>query len=342
MGPSDSCTRVLTTIHVLKNLQQPVLSKYTQKKLGILLLSYLHWRVHITTAEATDFQKAEKLKSLMAPHPLIFDGVCRPMVGPPCHFQLAEGAVPLAMRGSQPVAIPLLPKRKKELDTLGEQLIIPKDVDPTAWVHPIVIAPKKDGGIRVCVDFTPLNAFIIRPKFETATPYQAIRSIPAGMRFFTVINALKGYHQVPLDDAPAELTTFSTPFGRYMYRRLPFGICYAGDDYSRRISVVFADYNVQQVLQRAADNQIAINTSKIEFAHPSVLFGGYILSSTGFRPNPELLSATNQLPTPTNISEVRAFHGLCQQMGNFSTSLAAALSPLFPLLKTNYKWDNAA
>lgn len=75
------------------------------------------------------------------------------------------------MRGSRPVAIPLLPKLKAELDSLEDQLIISKVVDPTAWVHPIVIAPKKDGGIRVCVDFTHLNSFIIRPKFETATPF---------------------------------------------------------------------------------------------------------------------------------------------------------------------------
>jgi hypothetical protein len=255
----------------------------------------------------------------------------------------------------------LLPKLKAELDSLEEQQIICKVTEPTAWVHPMVIAPKKDGGIRVCVDFTPLNAFIVRPTFETATPFQAVRSIPAGMRFFTVIDALKGYHQVPLDDESATMTTFSTPFGRYMYRRLPFGVCHAGDDYSRRVSAVFDDIPncrriiedilifsetyeehislVQQVFQRAADNQIAINTGKIQFAQPSVLFGGYILSNTGFQPNPELLSAISRFPTPTNITEMRAFHGLCQQMGNFSDNLAAALAPLSPLLKKNFQWE---
>jgi hypothetical protein len=54
------------------------------------------------------------------------------------------------------------------------------------------------------------------------------------------------------------------------------------------------------VFQRAADNQIAINTGKIQFAQPSVLFGGYILNNTGFQPNPELLSAISRFPTPTS------------------------------------------
>ena len=96
---------------------------------------------------------------------------------------------------------------------------------------------------------------------------------------------------------------------------------------------------VRQVFQRAADHQIAVNTRKIQFAQPSVLFGGYILSSTGFSPNSELLSATSKFQAPTNITEMRAFHGLCQQMGNFSHSLAATLLPLAPLLKKNYQWE---
>jgi hypothetical protein len=58
---------------------------------------------------------------------------------------------------------------------------------------------------------------------------------------FSVIDALKGYHQVPLDDPSIDLTTFSTPFGRNKYLRLLFGVTHAGDDYCRRVSEVFDD-----------------------------------------------------------------------------------------------------
>ena len=61
------------------------------------------------------------------------------------------------------------------------------------------------------------------------------------MKYFTVINAVKAYHRVLLDDESAVLTTFSTPFGRYLYLRLPFGIVHAGDDYCRRVSEDFDD-----------------------------------------------------------------------------------------------------
>jgi hypothetical protein len=61
------------------------------------------------------------------------------------------------------------------------------------------------------------------------------------MKFFTVIDALKGCHQVPLEDEPIDLTKFSTPFGGYQYLRLPLGVAHAGDDYCRRVSEVFDD-----------------------------------------------------------------------------------------------------
>jgi hypothetical protein len=130
-------------------------------------------------------------------------------------------------------------KLKDELELQEKQGIIRKVTEPTAWVHPMVVVLKKRGGIRVTVDFRFLNDEIIRPRFESLTPFQAVRTIPKGMRFFTVVDALKGYHQVPLDEESFALTTFSTPFGRFQYVRLPMGIIHAGDDFGRRVADVF-------------------------------------------------------------------------------------------------------
>ena len=137
-------------------------------------------------------QRRRDLENLMGEFPDIFDGQCRPMVGSPCRFKLVDGASPVAMRGSRPVSVPLLPQLKTELENLEGAGIIRKVIKPTAWVHPIVVVPKKNGDIRLAIDFRKLNECIIRPNLETATPFQAVRTIPAGMGFFTVIDALKG------------------------------------------------------------------------------------------------------------------------------------------------------
>lgn len=116
------------------------------------------------------------------------------------------------------------------------------------------------------------------------------------MKFFTVIDALKGY-------AAAALTPFSTPFGRFQYRRLLPGVTHAGDDYARRASDVFDDLPntrritedflvfsqtyeehvglVESLFERGAANNVALNTTKFVFAHPSAVFGGYVVDANG-------------------------------------------------------------
>ena len=135
-----------------------------------------------------------------------------------------------------------------------------------------------------------------------------------------MIGALKGYHQVRLDDESAALSTtkFSTPLGRYQYRRLPFGITHAGDDYSRRVAEVFDDIEnchrvvedvivfsasyeehiqlVRRLCQRAAAHNIAVNVKKIVFAQPLARFGGFIVGANRFRPNPDLTKAISEFP----------------------------------------------
>ena len=184
---------------------QPVLSKNTQKSLGMLQKGYPHSAVNNIRREAAPFPntvarslkdrpvvapltaspssalKETALKELMASFPKTFYRECRPMKGPPCHFQLIDGATPVAIPGSRPVAEPLLPSFKEELSSLEAQGIIRKVTELTAWVHPIVLVPKTGNGIRLCVDLEALNKCIFRPQYESPTPFQAVRTIPTGI-----------------------------------------------------------------------------------------------------------------------------------------------------------------
>lgn len=125
----------------------------------------------------TGERKTADFKDLKTDFKVIFDWVCRPMTGPPCQFELKADAIPLSMRGSRPVGIPLMQMLKEELELKEKQGIIEKATEPTAWVDPMVIVPKKCGGIRICEDFRNLNNNIIRPRFESPTPFQAAPTI---------------------------------------------------------------------------------------------------------------------------------------------------------------------
>jgi hypothetical protein len=97
--------------------------------------------------------ESSRSKKFMTKFHVIFDGVCRPMKGPPCHFVLKADATPVSMRGSRPVAVTLMQKLKDEIELQEKQGLIRKVTVPTAWVHPIVVLLKKCGGIRITVDF---------------------------------------------------------------------------------------------------------------------------------------------------------------------------------------------
>lgn len=83
---------------------------------------------------------------------------------------------------------------------------------------------------KLWIDLKKLNESIVQPKFESMTPFQAVRTIPPGMKYFTVVDILKTYHQVPLGDESSDVTTFFTQFGRYRYLRLPLGVTHARDE----------------------------------------------------------------------------------------------------------------
>ena len=136
--------------------------------------------------------------------------------------------------------------------------------------------------------YRPLNKFLIGSKFDNPTPFQSVRSIPKGMKFFTVVDALKGYHQCALDTESMSLTTFATPEGLHQYTRLPMGISHAGDDYGRRFSDIFGHIpntahcmedlviysrtyeehiNLLRMLFKTAnDNNVSFNKSKTVFS----------------------------------------------------------------------------
>ena len=133
-------------------------------------------------------------------------------------------------------------KLKNEIDLLTSQGIITPVTEPTEWCAPIVVAPKKNSDrIRMCVDLSKLNKFIRRERYPSITPAEAVADIAqAKAKYFTVFDALKGYHQCPLDEASQDLTTFITPFGRFKYLRAPFGISSISEHYNWRMDEAFA------------------------------------------------------------------------------------------------------
>lgn len=293
-----------------------------------------------------------------ADYPSVFDGVVKTMEGELFHIALTEDAKPFCVHTPRTIPYAFRDKLKAELQLLQEQNIIAPVTEPTEWCAPIVVTPKKGTDkIRMCVDLSHLNKYVRRERYQCPTPAQAVADIAAeNAKVFTKLDALKGYHQCPLDVESQLLTTFITPFGRFKYLRAPYGISSISEHYNRRMDEAFAglsgyrrvvddvvifDSNeaehaahVRQFLQRCAERMITINKDKWEYAKSQVTFAGFQLSQDGYSIDTAITDAITQFPTPANRTDLRAFFGLVNQLAASTDSVAGLLGPLRSLLST--------
>ena len=139
---------------------------------------------------------------------------------------------------AKPIAAParraptqLMDKLKEELKCMEERGVIREVREATPWCAPTVIAYKKNN-IRVCQDFRHFNQYIQRPQMQIPT-LDEVSSQLNGATMFSTLDCEGGFHQIPIEEKSQLLLTFSTPFGRYCYKRLPMGLVSSPEVYQK-------------------------------------------------------------------------------------------------------------
>ena len=358
-------------LHIYPKIHGTILSWKACKALHILPPSYPNPMsapiIHEITLPSTpgEITTSLTLQQAMSAYPTVFDGQIRSMEGEQFHISLTDDVKPFCVNTPRSIPFAYRDKLKAELDLLESQHIIAPVTAATEWCAPIVVTPKKNTDcIRICVDLSHLNRFVRREQYQSSTPAQAVADIAATKaKFFTVLDAMKGYHQCPLDPDTQLLTTFITPFGRFKYLRAPYGICSISEHYDRRMAEAFVGLtgfrrivddiiiyddnelqhatHVRQFLQRCADKQIALNPDKCKFCQTKVTFAGFTLSVEGYQIDHSITDAITQFPTPTNRTDLRSFFGLVNQLSSSTNAIASLLTPLRSLLSTknDFLWS---
>ena len=275
------------------------------------------------------------------------------------HIELMEDAKPFALSTPRRVAIPLMKRVRQELTRMEKMGVISKISQPTEWCAGMVVVPKTNGRVRICVDLTRLNESVKRERHPLPAVDQILAQL-AGAKLFTKLDANSGFWQVPLAPASSLLTTFITPFGRYRFNRLPFGITSAPEHFQRRMSEALAgldgtvcmmddvliygetreEHNIRLecVLQRLNDLGMTLNAEKCTFAQTSVKFLGHVIDSEGIKPDPDKLEAIVEFTTPASVGDIRRFLGMINQLSKFSLNLADHTQPLRELLVKDRAW----
>ena len=291
-------------------------------------------------------------EQIIADHPKLFTGLGS-LEG---EYHIEPDSVPFSLSTPRRVAIPLM----LELEAMEASGIISCVEQPTDWCAGMVVVPKPSGKIRVCVDLTRLNQSVKRERHIMPSVEQSLAQL-GGAVMFSKLDANSGFYQVKLDPESALLTTFITPFGRFCFNRLPFGITSAPEHFQKKMSAILNglegvvcqvddilvygkdkpghDGRLGAVLQRLEEAGITLNREKCEFYKDRVKFLGHIIDASGIRPDPDKVKAILSMPEPTNVSEVRRVLGMVNHLSKFSPKLADLTEPLRALLSKKNAWS---
>ena len=272
---------------------------------------------------------------------------------------LKEGAKPFALSTPRRVSLPLLKPVKEELERMEAPGVISKVQEPTEWCAGMVPVPKKNGTVRICVDLTHLNQCVQRERYPLRAVEQVLAQL-TGAQLFSKLDANSGFWQIPLAPESSLLTTFITPFGRYCFHRLPFGITSAPEHFQRKMSEILSgtegtvsmldnvlifgqnkeehDANLTEALKRIEKAGLTLNKDKCQFSVESVSFLGQIVDGSGICPDPDKVEAIKSVPVPQNVSAVRRFLGMTPHLSKFVPDIADRTKPLRELLIKNRQW----
>ena len=238
---------------------------------------------------------------------------------------------------------------EKEINDMLEAGII--SPSSSAWSSPIVIVPKRDNTIRVCIDYRQLNKTLVKDSY----PLPRIDDIFATLgktKFFTSIDLKSGYHNIAVALQDREKTAFCTRKALYHFNVLPFGLCNSPAIFSRMISKVlhgiegkfamaylddilvfsrtFDEHieHLKDVFTRLKKANLCLNRKKCHFVKKEVEYLGHLIGPNGIKPNPEKVRVIQTLEPPINVRGVRSFIGMVSYYRKYIPQFSEIARPL--------------
>ena len=280
-----------------------------------------------------------------------------------CHLEVDQTVRPV-VHPPRKVPVALRDRLKEELDELVGQEIITPVTEPTKWVSSLVLV-NKPNKLRICIDPQDSNKALQRAHYPLPT-IEEVATRLSKARVFSQLDAKNGYWQVQLDSESSYLTTFNTPFGRYRWLRLPFGIKTAPEEYQRRIheslqnlngiddivddslcvgegdtyesAVEDHDKNLIALLERCREKNIKLNPKKLQFRKQEVPYIGHLLTPDGLKPDPNKVKAILEMPTPTEKQSLQRLLSMITYLAKFLPNLSDVTEPLRRLLDRDVEW----
>lgn len=250
-------------------------------------------------------------------------------------------------------------KVEQQLQYLQTAGII-EPVKSSEWATPVVLILKRDKKtLHLCGDYRlTINRAVKLDQYPIPKIEDLLTKIAAG-KYFTSLDMSQAYQQLPLHDESKKLVTINTHKGLFVYNCLPYGIFSVPGIFQRTVKtllqgipnvLIYLDdilvsgktteehfHMLSEVLSRLAQAGLRLRQDKCTFMATSVQYLGYQIDAQGIHPTQAKVKAIKQAPTPSNVSELKAYLGILTYYSKFLPNLSIVLAPLYELLKKDKK-----
>eukprot|EP00253_Pinus_taeda_P002642 PITA_02642 len=275
-------------------------------------------------------------------------------------IELVPGAAPVS-RAPYRMSVPELIELKMQLQELLEKKYIRPSVSP--WGAPVLFVRKKDGTLRMCIDYRQLNKLTVKNKYPLPRIDELFDQVK-GATTFSKIDLRSGYHQIRIKCEDIAKTAFRTRYGHYEFVVLPFGLTNAPATFMCLMNSVFHQYldkfvlifiddiliysrnrkeheeHLRIVLQTLREHQLYGKFSKCDFYKEQIQYLGHIITKEGIAVDPEKIKTIMDWPTPKDVADIRSFMGLAGYYRRFVEGFSRVAFPFTSLQKKGkvFKW----
>lgn len=251
---------------------------------------------------------------------------------------------------------------KKLLDA---KIIVP--LRYSHWIANLVPVRKNNGEIRLCVDFRNLNKCSLKDNYPLPKMDHILQKV-VGAKIMSFLDIYSGYNHIEVAEEDREKTTFITPWGTFMYAKMPFGLINVGATFQRAMDIVFVGekdrfiviylddvtvfsksdeddlLHLKKTFRKCRKYGISLNPKKSDFAMDEGKLLGPIVSYDGIMIDLERVKAIQHIEQPRHRKDIQSFMGKTNFLRRFIPNFAEILKPISNMLKkdTYVKWNQEA